>query len=111
MCKRVSSGSERSYHRLERGRWKPSFGQAEKINFVVEYKGLKKFRLVVRLGDGRCRTNVEIGKDEVVCRRNRARIDFDVTRQKEHKDEELAGGTTGDLKFARGQDRRVEKKE
>ena len=36
--KRVSGGSEGSNRGLERRRWKPGFGQAEKINFVVKYK-------------------------------------------------------------------------
>ena len=38
VSERISSRSERSYRGLERGRWKPGFGQAEKIDFVVEYR-------------------------------------------------------------------------
>ena len=61
--KRVSSGSEGSNRGLERRQWKPGFGQAEKINFVVKYKVLQEFRLVVLGNDGRSRANVEVGKD------------------------------------------------
>ena len=63
MRERISRGSERSYRRLEGGRWKPGFSQAEKINFVVKYKGLQKFRFVVLRSDGRGRANIEVGKD------------------------------------------------
>jgi hypothetical protein len=60
---RISRGSERGYRRLKRGRWKPSFRQAQKINFVVKDKVLQKFRFVVLRSDGRGRANIEVGKD------------------------------------------------
>ena len=93
--KRISSGGERSYRRLEGGRWEPCFSEAKEINFMVKYKVLQKFRFMVLRSDGRGRANVEVSKDQIVRSRNRTRIDFDVTRQKKQEDEELAGDMTG----------------
>ena len=95
--KRISSGSERSYSRLEGGRWEPGFSQAKEINFMVKYKVLQKFRFMVLRSDGHGRANVEVSKDQIVRSRNRTRIDFDVTRQEKQEDEELAGDMTGNL--------------
>ena len=63
MRERKSRGSERGYRRLKRVGWKPSFSQAQKINFVVKDKVLQKFRFVVLRSDGRGRANIEVGKD------------------------------------------------
>jgi hypothetical protein len=95
---RISSGSERSYRGLEGRRGEPGFSQTEKIDLVVMYEGLQKFRFVILRSDGRSGTDVEIGKDEVVSR-NRARVNFDVASQKEQENEELAGEPVGDLKL------------
>ena len=101
MGKGISSGDERSFSRLESGRWKPGFSQAKKINFMVEYKVLQKFRFMVLGSDGHCRANIEVSKGQVVRSRNRTRIDLDVTRQKKQDDEELAEDLTGNSKFPR----------
>ena len=109
--KRISSGGEGSYRRLEGGRWKPGFSQAKEINFMVKYKVLQKLRFMVLRNDGRGRANIEVSKGQVVRSGNRTRIDFDVTSKKEQEDKELAGNMAGYFKFTRRDHGTVEKKD